>query len=323
MAEFTPGLVTVFGGSGFVGSQVVRALAQQGWRIRVAVRRPGRAHALMTQGHVGQIQSVRCDITDPAAVAGALRGADAVVNLVGILAEGPSRKFKALHVEGSRIIAEASVVAGVTRLVQMSALGADAASKAEYGRTKAEAEVAVRAVRPDAVIIRPSVIFGPGDNFLNKFATLSGFAPALPLIGGGQTKFQPVYVGDVAEAIARAVARVDAAGRTFELGGPSVWTFEDILKLIGRETNRPRALLPIPFPVARLMGAVAQLTAFVGIPPQLTRDQVLMLQSDNVVSPGAEGLSALGIQPTGLEAIAPSYLWRYRKGGQFADRPAT
>ena len=322
MAEFTPGLVTVFGGSGFVGTQVVRALARRGWRVRVAVRRPARAYALMTQGHVGQFQSVRCDVTDPAMVAEALKGADAVVNLVGVLHETPSRKFQAMHVEASRIIAEAANAAGIERLVQMSALGADANSPSAYGRTKAQAEAAVRAVRPDAVVIRPSIVFGAGDNFLNKFAAMAGYAPALPLIGGGQTKFQPVYVGDVAEAIARAVTNIDAAGRTFELGGPSVWTFEDILKLVLRETNKSRALLPLPFPVARLMGAVAQLTAYVGLAPMLTRDQVLMLQADNVVSPGAEGLSALGVEPTGLEAVAPNYLWRYRKGGQFAERAA-
>ena len=313
MAEFTPGLVTVFGGSGFVGTQVVRALARRGWRVRVAVRRPARAYALMTQGHVGQFQAVRCDVTDPAMVAEALKGADAVVNLVGLLHETPSRKFQAMHADAARI----------ERLVQMSALGADANSPSAYGRTKAQAETAVRAVRPDAVIIRPSIIFGAGDDFLNKFAAMAGYAPALPLIGGGQTKFQPVYVGDVAEAIARAVTTIDAAGRTFELGGPSVWTFEDILKLVLRETNKSRALLPLPFPIARLMGAVAQLTAYVGLAPMLTRDQVLMLQADNVVSPGAEGLSALGVEPTGLEAVAPNYLWRYRKGGQFAERAAS
>lgn len=320
MAEFTPGLVTVFGGSGFVGTQVVRALARRGWRVRVAVRRPGRAWDLKPQGDVGQIQAVRCDVTDPVMIAEALKGADAVVNLVGILHETPSRKFQALHVEASRAIAEAAQAAGIGRLVQMSAIGADANSPSAYARTKAEAEAAVRAVRPDAVIIRPSVVFGAGDDFLNKFAAMAGYAPALPLIGGGRTKFQPVYVGDVAEAIARAVADRDAAGRAFELGGPAVWTFEDILKLVLRETHKSRLLLPIPFPVARLIGAFAQLTAFVGLAPMLTRDQVLMLQVDNVVAPGAEGLSALGVEPTGLEAVAPSYLWRYRPGGQFAER---
>lgn len=322
MAEFTPGLVTVFGGSGFVGTQVVRALARRGWRVRVAVRRPARAWELKPQGDVGQIQAVRCDVTDPAMVSEALKGADAVVNLVGVLHETPSRKFQALHVEASRTVADAAKAAGIGRLVQMSAIGADANSPSAYARTKAQAEAAVRAVLPGAVIVRPSVVFGAGDDFLNKFAAMAGYSPALPLIGGGRTKFQPVYVGDVAEAVARAVVDRDAAGRAFELGGPAVWTFEDILKLVLRETHKSRVLLPIPFPVARLIGSVAQLTAFVGLAPMLTRDQVLMLQVDNVVAPGAEGLSTLGIEPTGLEAVAPSYLWRYRPGGQFAERSA-
>lgn len=321
MAEISPGLVTVFGGSGFVGTQVVRALARRGWRVRVAVRRPSLAFDLRPLGDVGQIQPIRCDVTDKDQVAAALAGADAAVNLVGILFETPSRKFQALHVEGARIVAQACADAGVTRLVQMSAIGADAKGAGIYGRTKGQAEAAVRAVRPDAVITRPSIVFGAGDGFLNRFAEMASYAPALPLIGGGQTKFQPVYVGDVAEAVARAVVRRDAAGRTFELGGPAVMTFEDVLKLILRETNRQRLLLPLPFFVARTIGSLAQLTAVVGIPPVLTQDQVVMLQSDNVVAPGAEGLAALDIQPTGIEAIAPSYLWRYRRGGQFAEKP--
>jgi len=322
MAEISPGLVTVFGGSGFVGTQVVRALAKRGWRVRVAVRRPSLAFDLRPLGDVGQIQPIRCDVTDKDQVAAALAGADAAVNLVGILFETPSRKFQALHIEGSRLVAEASVTAGVKRLVQISAIGADPKSAGAYGRTKGQAEAAVRAARPDAVILRPSIVFGAGDGFLNRFAEMASFAPALPLIGGGKTKFQPVYVGDVAEAVARAVVRSDAAARTFELGGPAVMSFEDVLKLILRETHRRRLLLPLPFFAARTIGALAQITALIGIAPVLTEDQVIMLQSDNVVSPGAEGLAALDIQPTGIEAIAPSYLWRYRRGGQFAEKPA-
>jgi len=322
MSEFSPGLVTVFGGSGFVGAQVVRALAKRGWRVRVAVRRPGLAYDLKPLGDVGQIQTVRCDIADEAAVADALRGASAAVNLVGILYETPGRKFQAVHVDGSRRIAEACAAAGIDRLVQVSAIGANPDSDAAYARSKAEAEMAVRNVKPDAVVIRPSIVFGAGDDFLNRFAALAQMAPALPLIGGGQTKFQPVYVGDVAEAIARAVVRVDAAGRTFELGGPAVMTFEAVLKLILRETNRSRVLIPLPFFVARMIGSLAQLTALVGIAPVLTADQVEMLKTDTVVSPDAEGLEALDIQPTGIDAIAPAYLWRYRRGGQFAESPA-
>ena len=324
MSESTPGLGTVFGGSGFVGTQAVRALARQGWRVRVAVRKPALAQDLRILGDVGQIQPVRCDITNPADVANALRGADAAVNLVGILFEMPGRGFEKAHVEGSRNIAEACVASGVGRLVQMSAIGADTHSEGEYGRSKGQAEAAVRAIKPDAVILRPSIVFGNGDGFLNRFASMATMSPALPLIGGGETKFQPVWVGDVAEAIARATGRADAAGRTFELGGPAVWSFEAILKYILRETRREQRLLaPLPFFVAKIIGGFAQLTTLVGIPPMLTRDQVVSLETDNVVADGAEGLSALGIDPTGLEAIAPSYLWRYRQGGQFAENPSS
>ncbi|MGH7021176.1 MAG: complex I NDUFA9 subunit family protein [Brevundimonas sp.] len=321
MADFAPGLVTVFGGSGFVGTQVVRALAKRGWRVRVAVRKPALPYELRMAGDVGQIQTVRCDIADKAAVAEAIKGADAVVNLVGILFETGGRKFEALHVEGAVNVAEAAKAAGVQRLTHMSALGADANGKAAYARTKGAAEAAVRAAFPGAVVIRPSVIFGSDDNFLNKFAAMATFSPALPLIGGGVTKFQPVYVGEVAEAVARATVSPEAESKTFELGGPSVWTFEDILKFILRETKRNRFLIPIPFPIARLIGAVAQIPAVIGLAPVLTKDQVLLLESDNVVSPGAEGLAALGIEPTGLEAIAPGYLFRYRVGGQYAENP--
>ena len=321
MSESTPGLVTVFGGSGFVGTQAVRALARKGWRIRVAVRTPASAVDLKVMGDVGQIQPVRCDITNPEDVAKALRGADAAVNLVGILFETPGRGFDKAHVEGSRNIAQACVAAGVARLVQISAIGADPRSEGDYGRSKGQAEAAVREIKPDAVILRPSIVFGTGDGFLNRFASMATIAPALPLIGGGATKFQPVWVGDVAEAIARSVARTDAAGRTFELGGPEVWSFKQILEYILRETGRSRLLAPLPFFAAGIIGSLAELTAALGIAPLLTRDQVVMLKTDNVVAAGAEGLSDLGIEPTGLEAIAPSYLWRYRRGGQFAEGP--
>lgn len=321
MSEFSPGLVTVFGGSGFVGTQAVRALARDGWRVRVAVRNPALAQDLRILGDVGQIQPVRCDITRPADVTAALKGADAAVNLVGLLFQAPGRSFAAAHVDGARNIAEACVAGGVGRLVQVSAIGADANSEADYGRTKGEAENAARAVKPDTVILRPSIVFGNGDGFLNRFADMATTSPALPLIGGGATKFQPVYVGDVAEAIARSVIRPEAAGRTFELGGPAVWTFKEILQYILRETSRSRILAPIPVFAAATLGRITGLTALIGIPPVLTRDQVLMLKVDNVVSPGAAGLSDLGIEPTGLEAIAPSYLWRYRRGGQFARNP--
>ncbi len=321
MSESTPGLVTVFGGSGFVGTQAVRALARRGWRIRVAVRKPALAQDLRILGDVGQIQPVLCDITNPTHVAAALKGADAAVNLVGQLFETPGRSFNASHVEGARNVAQACVDAGVGRLVQISAIGADVNSAADYGRTKGEAEAEARRIKPDTVILRPSIIFGNGDGFLNRFASMATMAPALPLIGGGETKFQPVWVGDVAEAIARSVVRTDAAGRTFELGGPEVWSFKDILSYILRETGRDRFLAPLPFFAAKMIGSLAQITAVLGIAPALTRDQVVMLETDNIAAPGSEGLTALGIEATGLEAIAPSYLWRYRRGGQFAEGP--
>jgi len=324
MADLAPGVVTLFGGSGFIGSQAVRALARRGWRIRVAVRNPVLAIEIQPLGDPGQIQFMRCDITNPTDVAQAVRGADAVVNLVGVLHDaGGKRGFDAVHTEAAKTIAEAAKAAGVGRLVQISAIGADAASPSAYGRTKAQAEAAVRDVYPDAVILRPSLVFGAGDSFLNRFAAMATMAPALPLIGGGETRFQPVYVGDVAEAIARGVTRADAAGRTYELGGPSLYTFREVLELVRRETGRDRMLVSVPFIVAKPLGSLLQLSRFVGLTPPLTRDQVLMLEKDNVVAADALGLSDLGIDhPAGMAAIAPSYLWRYRVGGQFAEAPA-
>lgn len=321
MVATTQGLVTVFGGSGFVGAQAVRELARLGWRVRVAVRRPNLAYELKPAGDPGQIQLLRCDVSDASQVAAACEGADAVVNLIGVLHESGKRTFQAMHVDAARRIAEAARAAGARRFVQVSAIGADANGKSAYARTKAAGEAAVREVFPDAVILRPSVIFGAGDDFLNRFAAMATFAPALPLVGMGKTRFQPVYVGDVAEAIARSVTDASLGGRTFELGGPGVLSFEDVLKLVLRETGRRRLLAPLPFPVARAIGSVAQLSSIVGISPVLTRDQVLSLETDNVVSEGAEGLAQLGVQPTGMAAVVPSYLWRYRVGGQFAERP--
>lgn len=312
----SPRLVTVFGGSGFVGSQAVRELARLGWRIRVAVRNPNTAHDLRPLGDVGQIQLMRCDVTRPAEVEAALRGADAVVNLVGTF---NTRRFQAVHVEAARLIAEGCAANGIGRLVQVSANGADESSASAYARTKAEAETIMRQHVPGAVILRPSVVFGPEDDFLNRFAAMAAVSPALPLIGGGETRFQPVYVGDVARVIARAVDRPDVEGQTFTLGGPAIYTFRQILELILRETYRERVLVPVPFFMARALGSVLQLVQLFGLTPPLTRDQVLMLEGDNVVPEGAPGLSAFGFTPTGLEAIAPSYLWLYRRGGQFAE----
>lgn len=312
------GLVTVFGGSGFVGAQVVRALAKQGLRVRVAVRQAGRGYRLRMLGDVGQIEVVQANIRNPASIARALAGAEAAVNLVGVLYEKGRQTFEAVHVDGARQVAEAARAQGVTRFVQMSALGADAASPSRYARSKARGEDAVRAVYPDAVIIRPSVVFGQEDSFFNKFAAMATFSPALPLIGGGATRFQPVYVGDVAAAIARCVVDPAAAGRTFELGGPSTYSFKELMELMLAETQRRRILAPLPFSAGKAVGTVFQWGAGL-VPPMVTADQVELLRADNVVSGTKPGLAELGVQPTAAEPLLPTYLYRYRKGGQFAE----
>lgn len=314
-------LVTVFGGSGFVGNQAVRQLARAGWRVRVAVRNPSLGYRMRLLGDVGQIDVVQANVRDAESVRRALEGATASVNLVGVLYETGRQKFQAVHVDGARAVAEAAVAAGVTRLVQMSALGADSAGFSAYSRSKAEGEAAVRAVRSDAVILRPSVVFGPEDKFFNKFATMASFSPALPLIGGGQTRFQPVFVGDVGKAIARAVNDSEAAGQTYELGGPAEFTFRQLMEMMLEETQQRRLLLPMPFGVAGLLGGLGDLIAGI-VPPPVTSDQVKSLQADNIPSGQYPGLTALGITPTTLEAVLPTYLYRYRKGGQYADQEA-
>lgn len=315
------GLVTVFGGSGFVGSQVVRQLAKAGHRVRVAVRQPHLAYKMRMLGDVGQIEVVQANIRNVASVTRALDGAEACVNLVGLLHESGRQKFQAVHVMGARTIAERAKVAGVTRFVQISAIGADANSEAKYARTKAEGETAVRAVFPGAVIVRPSVVFGPEDDFFNRFAQMATISPALPLVGG-ETRFQPVFVGDVAAVVASAVSSPAAEGVTYELGGPAVYTMRQILQLILTETGRDRALLSLPWPVAGLLGKVGDLMASVlPIAPPITSDQVEMLKSDNVAEAGLPGLAEAGVTPTSVEAIVPAYLYRYRKGGQYAPTP--
>jgi uncharacterized protein YbjT (DUF2867 family) len=312
------GLVTVFGGSGFVGGQVVRALAKQGLRIRVAVRNPGRGYRLRMLGDVGQIEVVQANLRNPASIARALDGAEAVINLVGIGYETGRQRFQSVHVMGARHVAEAAKARGITTFVQMSALGASADSASKYARTKAQGEAAVRELIPSATVIRPSVIFGPEDSFFNLFGSMAARSPALPLIGGGKTRLQPVYVADVAAAIARCVTDPSAQGREFELGGPSVYSFREILDLVLKETMRARILVPLPFPVAGLIGKAAQVGAWL-IPPPITEDQVELLKTDNVVSGACPGLAELGVQPTAVEPILPTYLYRYRKGGQFAE----
>jgi uncharacterized protein YbjT (DUF2867 family) len=307
-------LVTVFGGSGFVGRHTVRALARGGWRIKVATRHPHRGFFLRPLGTVGQIDFVKCDVTDSESVAAAMLGSDAVVNLTGILFQ-KGQSFEDVQGHGAENIAAAAMAAGVRALVHVSAVGADSESASHYAQTKAQGEVAVRENFADAVILRPSIIFGPEDGFFNKFASLARFTPLLPLIGGGKTRFQPVFVGDVAAAIVASLDNNAARGRTYELGGPSTYSFKELLQLICAEIGRRRLLVPLPFALAAFKAAFLQLLPGA---PLLTVDQVRLLKSDNVVAPTAPGLADLGIVPTSVEAVVPSYLWRYRAKGEYA-----
>ena len=316
-------LVTVFGGSGFVGNNVVRLLARAGWRVRVAVRRPHLAERVRVHGQVGQIDLVSANVRMPGSVERALEGAVACVNLPGVMRETGRQRFATVHVGGARNVAEACREAGVQRLVHMSALGADAQSESRYARSKAEGEAAVREAMPGAVILRPAVLFGSEDQFFNRFAAMATMAPALPLVGGGRTRFQPAYVGDVAAAVVRGLTLPEARGRTFELAGPRSYSFREILELVLRETGRKRLLLPLPFPIASAIGAAFDLVAPISpFAPPLTRDQVALLKRDNVASPGAPGFAELGITPTAPEGIVEAYLYRYRRGGQYAVLPA-
>lgn len=314
-------LVVVFGGSGFVGTQVVRALAKRGKRVRVPMRRPHLGHELRVTGDVGQVQLVQANVRFPDSVAAALEGADAVVNCVGLLSEKGPQTFSAVQAEGAEAIAKAAAARGVERFVHVSAI-ADPKTGARYARTKAAAEDAVRAAVPSATILRPSLVFGSEDGFFNRFANMAKFAPALPLIGG-KTKFQPVYVGDVAEAVANALDREDARGQTYELGGPRVYTMRELMTFITDTIDRPRPLAPIPFfaatPLGMLLDATFRLYPFANAP--LTGDQVALLKRDNVVSPGAKTLADLGVtQLESVESLVPNYLWKFRPYGQFQTR---
>ena len=303
-------LVTVFGGSGFLGRHTVRALARAGWRIRVACRAPNQAFFLKPLGTVGQIAVTKCDITDPDQVTAALAGADAAVNLVGVL----YGNFEDAHVVGAQTIAQGAQAAGIQALVHVSAIGADTDAAAHYAQSKGEGEKRVRAAFPAATILRPSIVFGPEDGFFNKFASLARFTPALPLIGGGATRFQPVFVGDVAAAITAVLDNDAARSRTYELGGPTIYSFRQLMQIVLQVIGRKRVLVPLPFALAKFKAFFLQLLPN----PILTPDQVTLLQSDNVVSPTALGLGDLGITPTTVEAEVPAYLWRYRDKGQFA-----
>jgi NADH dehydrogenase len=301
-------VVTVFGASGFIGRHLVRQLVRDGYIVRAAVRDVDAALFLKPAGTVGQVVIVQANVADPASVAAAVAGADAVVNLVGILAEGGrKRTFQRLHVEGAANVAAAAARAGVKRLVQMSAIGADAQSDSAYARSKAAGEEKAREAFPEATVVRPSLVFGPEDRFFNLFATLTRFSPMLPLIGGGQTRFQPVYVIDVAKAIAAILATPATGGKTYELGGPRAYTFRELMGLVLAETRRCRLLMPLPFGLASFEAWFLEKLPM----PLLTRDQVKLLKHDNLVAADAAGLEALGIEPTPVESILPTYLTRF------------
>jgi len=315
-------MVTVFGGSGFLGRHLVQRLAATGARVTVAVRNPESALFLKPMGDVGQITPVGADVRDGPAVAAAVQGADWVVNLVGVLYETRRQSFSAIHAQGAERIAKAAKAAGAKRLVHVSAIGADRHSSAAYARSKAAGEAAVAAAYPAATILRPSIIFGPEDDFFNRFAAMARVSVALPLFGGGETRFQPVYVGDVAAAVVKALTDEGTAGTTYELGGPRVYSFRQLMTLILAEIGRKRILLPLPFFVADAMGAVLQsLPLPFGMAPPLTGDQAKLLRYDNVVSGDAPGLADLGIAPTACEIILPTYLDRFRRHGRFEASP--
>ncbi len=299
-------VATVVGGSGFLGRYVVKRLAAEGHVVRVASRDPEVARGLRPMGRVGQVVPLFADIGSDSTMSRAVEGADIVVNLVGVLAERKPGDFRRLQAEGAGRVARLSAAAGVAHLVQMSAIGADTASPAHYARTKAEGEALVREHFPHAVILRPSLVFGPEDQFFNRFASLAVMSPVMPVIAG-ESRFQPVYVGDVADAVMASIERPEAAGGLYELGGPRIMTFREILGWILAQIGRQRPLVSVPDGMAKLMASIP----FSG----LTQDQLLMLGRDNVASPALPGLDALGIVPTPIELIVPDYLSRYRKGG--------
>jgi NADH dehydrogenase len=317
MVKRAKGTVTVFGGSGFVGRYIVEHLADAGWTIRVAVRHPSNAQFLKPLGDVGQITPIACSVTDEEQVKAAVEGADAVFSLVGILYESGNQTFEAVHVEAAERIARLSKAAGVKRLVHLSAIGADKTAEADYARSKAFGEEAVLKAFPEAAILRPSVIFGPEDDFFNRFAGLARFAPALPLIGGGKTRFQPVYVGDVADAAIAVLEDEGAKGQIYELGGPRIYTFKELMQVMLKTINRRRFLAPLPFEVAMAQAAVLELAP----KPLLTRDQVRLLKKDNVVSSKAKSFADLNIKPHSVEVVIPTYLDRHRTGGRYTQTP--
>lgn len=319
-----PGLVTVFGASGFLGRYVIRELTTRGWRVRAAVRNPHTAHELKVIGDVGQVQLMQANLRFPKSVSRAIEGSDAVINLVSILFESGRQTFEALNVNGPDSIGEACAAAGIANVAHVSAIGADETSESDYARTKREGEIALRGHVSTADIFRPSIIFGQEDEFFNRFAGLAAMSPALPLLGGGDTKLQPVFVEDVAAAIAIAITR-GTKGDTFELGGPQTYSFKALMKFILETIGKKRFLAPVPWFAANMMGFGGELAgALPFVKPFLTRDQVQNLKVDNVVSEGAASFEAFDIQPATIESIVPSYLAKYRKYGQFYEkRPIT
>lgn len=312
-------LVTIYGGSGFVGRYIARRLAKEGWRVRVAVRRPNEAMHVKPYGTPGQVEPVLCNIRDDASVRAVMQGADAVVNCVGILAENGKNRFDAVQAEGPGRVARIASEMGISRMVHISAIGADAASKSDYARTKALGEQAVLQYMPDAVILRPSIVFGAEDQFFNRFARMAQLGPILPVVGA-DTRFQPVYVDDVARAAVLGVVGKAAPG-IYELGGPDVSTFRALMGQMLDVIQRRRMIVNIPFPVARMMGFGFDMLNKVTlglVPAQITRDQVRNLARDNVVAEGAKGFADLEIEPVSLEAVLPDYLWPYRPSGQYA-----
>jgi len=309
-------LITIFGGQGLVGRYTVRALAKAGYRMRVGVRRPNSAGYLTSMGQVGQIQLCKADVRNEDAVRAALNGAHAAINLAGALYQR-GQSYDDVHVTAAAAIARAAKDAGVQTLVHVSAIGADANAESAYARSKAEGERAVREIFPEAAILRPSAIFGPEDKFFNQFAAMARYFPALPLPGGGHTKLQPVFAGDVAAAIEKCLEDPATRGQTYELGGPHVYTFREMMEVILRETGRKRLLVSVPYPLMMLKAT------FLGLVPgsPLTRDLVKFAKIDDVVSPGAKGFADLGIAPDSVEAIVPQYLWRFRREGQYAKLP--
>lgn len=311
-------LVTIYGGSGFVGRYVARRMAKEGWRVRVAVRRPNEAIFVKPYGVVGQVEPVLCNIRDDASVRAVMQGADAVVNCVGILAPSGKNQFDAVQHEGAERIARIASEEGIGRLVHVSAIGADKDSDSDYARTKGLGEEGVRVNFPNAVILRPSIVFGPEDEFFNRFASMSRFGPVLPLVGA-DTKFQPVYVDDVAKAAVKGVLG-DAASGVYELGGPEVASFRELMQSMLDVVRRRRLIVDVPFFIARIMGASFDIVKALSgglIAGPLTRDQVRNLANDNVVSDDAKGFADLGIEPTAFEVILPNYLWRFRPSGQY------